>query len=53
MTARKLRKWNKYKETKDFLDYDFNEIDARLNVGWYVHSGQRKRYLKSLNQKKK
>ena len=38
---------------EDFLDDDFNEIDARLTAGWYVHSGQRKRYLKSLNQKKK
>ena len=38
---------------EDFLDDDFNEIDARLSAGWYVHSGQRKRYLKSLNQKKK
>ena len=38
---------------EDFLDDDFNEIDARLTAGWYVHNGQRKRYLKSLNQKKK
>ena len=38
---------------EEFLDDDFNEIDARLTAGWYVHSGQRKRYLKSLNQKKK
>ena len=48
--------WNlKLKDSKkeDFLDDDFNEIDARLTAGWYVHSGQRKRYLKSLNQKKK
>ena len=35
---------------EDFLDDDFNEIDARLTAGWYVNSGQRKRYLKSLNQ---
>ncbi len=53
MTAKQIRKWNKHKDTKDFLDADFNEIDARLTAGWYVHSGQRKRYLKSLNQKKK
>ena len=33
---------------EDFLDDDFNEIDARLTAGWYVHSGQRKRYLESL-----
>ena len=26
----------------------FNEIDKRLAAGWYVNSGQRKRYLKSL-----
>ena len=32
---------------------DSNEIDSRLTAGWYVDSGQRKRYLKSLNQKKK
>ena len=30
-----------------------NVIDARLTAGWHSHSGQRKRYLKSLNQKKK
>tara|TARA_Y100000991_G_scaffold201599_1_gene174778 strand:+ start:373 stop:516 length:144 start_codon:yes stop_codon:yes gene_type:complete len=42
MTARKLRKWNKYKETKDFLDYDFNEIDIRLTAELYVNIGQRK-----------
>ena len=45
----------KFKDSKkeDFLDDDFNEIDERLTLGWYVHSGQIKRYLKSLNQKKK
>ena len=37
---------------EDFLDDDFNEIDARLTAGWYVHSGQRKRYLKSISKKK-
>ena len=42
MTARKLRKRNKYKEAKDFLDYDFNEIHKRLTAGLYVNSGQRK-----------
>ena len=48
--------WNlKLKDSKkeDFLDNDFNETDARLTAGWYVHSGKRKSYLKSLNQKKK
>jgi len=24
---------------EDFLYDDFNEIDARLTAGWYVHSG--------------
>ena len=38
---------------EDFLDDDFNEIDARLSAGWYVHSGQRKRYLKSIIKDKK
>ena len=38
---------------EDFLDDDFNEIDARLSAGWYVHSGQRKRYLKSLKYKER
>ena len=38
---------------EDFLDVGFNEIDARLTAGWYVHSGQRKRYLKSLIKDKK
>ena len=37
---------------EDFLDDDFNEIDARLTAGWYVQSGQRKLYLNSLNHKK-
>jgi len=32
---------------------DFNEIDERLAAGWYVHSGQRKRYLKSIIKDKK
>ena len=31
----------------------FNEIDERLAAGWYVHSGQRKRYLKSIIKDKK
>ena len=48
----KLKNSNIVKK-EDFLDDDFNQIDARLSAGWYVHSGQRKRYLKSLNQKKK
>ena len=32
---------------------DFNEIDERLSAGWYVDSGQRKRYLKSIMGNKK
>ena len=32
---------------------DFNEIDERLAACWYVFSGQRKRYLKSLCKDKK
>jgi len=31
----------------------FNDIYERLVKGLYVHSAQRKRYLKSFNQKKK
>ena len=34
-------------------DLDFNEIDERLAAGWYLHSGQRKRYLKSIIKDKK
>ena len=34
---------------EDFLRDDFNEIDVRLNTGFYFQNGQRKRYLKSLN----
>jgi len=34
-------------------DLDFNEIDERLVAGWYVCSGQRKRYLKSITKDKK
>tara|TARA_A100001388_G_scaffold202992_1_gene154023 strand:- start:298 stop:423 length:126 start_codon:yes stop_codon:yes gene_type:complete len=32
---------------------DFNEIDERLAAGWYVNSGQRKRFLKSIMKEKK
>ena len=32
---------------------DFNEIDERLTAGWFVCSGQRKRYLKTLIKDKK
>ena len=28
-------------------------VKRQQRFGWYVQSGQRKRYLKSLNQKKK
>ncbi len=31
----------------------FIQIDERLPAGWYVHSGQRKRYLKTLIKDKK
>ena len=31
---------------------DFNENDERLAADWYVYSGQRKRYLKSISKKK-
>jgi hypothetical protein len=34
-------------------DLEFNEIDERLAAGWYVCSGQRKRYLKTLIKDKK
>jgi len=34
-------------------DLEFNEIDERLAAGWYVCSGQRKRYLKSIMKDKK
>ena len=34
-------------------DLEFNEIDKRLVAGWYVCSGQRKRYLKTLIKDKK
>ena len=35
------------------LNDDFDEIDERLTAGWYVCSGQRKRYLKSIIKDKK
>ena len=35
------------------LNDDFDQIDERLTVGWYVCSGQRKRYLKSIIKDKK
>ena len=31
---------------------DFSEIYERLAAGWYVYSGQRKRYLKPISKKK-
>tara|TARA_Y100001978_G_C23353737_1_gene273243 strand:+ start:428 stop:550 length:123 start_codon:yes stop_codon:yes gene_type:complete len=34
-------------------DLDLYEIDERLTAGWYVCSGQRKRYLKSIMKDKK
>ena len=34
-------------------DLDFNEIEQRLAAGWYLHSSQRKRYLKSIIKDKK
>ena len=42
---------NKDKNEKDTV-VDFDEIDERLAAGWYVCSGQRKRYLKSISKKK-
>ena len=42
---------NNKKEEK--LNDDFDEIDERLTAGWYVCSGQRKRYLKSIIKDKK
>ena len=42
---------NNKKEEK--LNDDFDEIDERLTAGWYVCSGQRKRYLKSIIKNKK
>ena len=32
---------------------DFNEIGERFAAGWYMHTGQRKRFLKSLFKDKK
>ena len=37
---------------KNKKELDFDEIDERLLAGWYVDSGQRKRYLKSISKKK-
>ena len=39
-------------DQKNNKELDFNEIDERLAAGWYVFSGQRKRYLKSISKKK-
>ena len=39
-------------DQKKEKELDFNEIDERLLAGWYVCSGQRKRYLKSISKKK-
>ena len=38
---------------KENLITDFYEVDERLAAGWYVCSGQRKRYLKTLIKDKK
>ena len=38
---------------KNKKELDFDEIDERLLAGWYVCSGQRKRYLKSICKDKK
>ena len=40
-------------DKKDKLNTDFYEIDERLVAGWYVCSGQRKRYFKSIIKDKK
>ena len=50
-THKKLDKDNHYNEEK--LNDDFDEINERLTAGWYVCSGQRKRYLKSIIKNKK
>ena len=44
----------KYNELLEFIRETSKEeqIDERLLTGWYVHSGQRKRYLKSISKKK-
>ena len=39
-------------DQKNKKELDFYEIDERLLAGWYVDSGQRKRYLKSISKKK-
>ena len=41
------------RDKKEKLITDFYEGDERLAAGWYVHSGQRKRYLKSIIKDKK
>ena len=41
------------RDKKEKINTDFYEIDKRLAAGWYVHSGQRKRYLKSIMKDKK
>ena len=40
------------KENNKVSVNDFDEVDERLTAGWYVDSGQRKRYLKSISKKK-
>jgi len=48
--GRKSKNWNlEFKKKGRKLNDVFDE---RLSVDWYVNSGQRKRYLKSLNKKK-
>ena len=41
------------RDKKEKLRTDFYQIDERLVAGWYICSGQRKRYLKSIMKNKK
>ena len=40
--------WNLELDNNKKLNDYFDEINEILNAGWYVCSGQRKRYLKSI-----
>ena len=39
-------------DQKNNKEVDFNEIDEQLAAVWYMFSGQRKRYFKSISKKK-
>ena len=45
--------WNLELDNNKKLNDAFDEINDRLNAGWYIWSGQRKRYLKSIMKDKK